>query len=164
MPPGSPTCPTSLDKRSVPLQFRFLTAMQGALGIGSNLNKWSPDEMAEATRLTTFYKGIRTAVQHGDLYRLESPVGSETSQVEYVAPDGSQAVLLAYLHSQQYGLAYPTVRLAGLDPGATYRVRPLDSGKYTGEATVSGSELMGSGVDLRLVGDYDSTALVLERQ
>jgi alpha-galactosidase len=44
-----------------------------------------------------------------------------------------------------------------------YRVDALDAKKYTGEQIVSGSVLMGAGVQLRLNGDYDSTALVLDR-
>jgi hypothetical protein len=39
----------------------------------------------------------------------------------------------------------------------------LDPEKYMGEAVLSGSVLMGAGVKLKLEGDYDSTALVLER-
>jgi alpha-galactosidase len=155
--------PNYLDPRVIPLHFRFLTAMQGALGIGGNLNKWTADDMDTAQRLTAFYKTIRTTVAHGKLYRLQSPLHSEESQVEYVAQDGSQAVLLAYLHSQHYGLAYPTVRLQGLDPGASYRIRPLDAAKYSGEMTAQGSVLMGAGVELKLVGDYDATALVVEK-
>ena len=31
--------------RSTPLRFRFLVAMQGALGIGNNLNKWSQEDV-----------------------------------------------------------------------------------------------------------------------
>ena len=155
--------PNYLDRRVIPLQFRFLVAMQGALGIGGNLNKWTPEEMGTAQRLTAFYKTVRTTVQHGKLYRLQSPLDSEVSQVEYVAQDGSQAVLLAYLHSQHYGLTYPTIRFQGLDPKATYRIRALDAGKYAGEATVQGSVLMGSGVELKLQGDYDSTAVTVEK-
>ncbi len=85
------------------------------------------------------------------------------SQVEYVARDDSQAVLLAYLRSMRYQVGYPTVRLRGLDPAAMYRINALDAEKYTGERTVSGSVLMGAGVQLQLSGDYDSTALVLDR-
>ncbi len=155
--------PNFLDRRSIPLQFRFLTAMQGALGIGGNLNRWTPEEMSTAHQLTEFYKGVRTTVQHGDLYRLASPAGGGPSQVEYVAHDGSQAVLFAYLPAQHYGTPYPVVRLEDLNGDASYRVRSLDPSKYTGEPVVSGSVLMGAGVQLRLAGDYDSTALVLER-
>lgn len=155
--------PNYLDRRVVPLQFRFLTAMQGALGIGNNVTKWTPAEVELATRLTQFYKSVRTTVQHGKLYRLRRPEESESSQVEYVAQDGSQAVLFGYLHSQHYGMPQPLIRLEGLDSKAQYRVTPLDKQKYAGEEVVSGAVLMGQGVRLMLFGDYDSTALVLER-
>ena len=155
--------PNFLDRRVIPLQFRFVVAMQGALGIGANLNKWTPEEMESARQLTAFYKTVRTTVQHGKLYRLQSPLNSEVSQVECVAQDGSQAVLLAYLHSQHFGLAYPTVPLQGLDSRAMYRIHALDNSKYSGETTVQGSVLMGAGVELNLAGDYDSTALEFER-
>ncbi|WP_260704754.1 alpha-galactosidase [Edaphobacter flagellatus] len=155
--------PNFLNRRSIPLQFRFLSAMQGALGIGGNLNKWTTDDMALATKLTAFYKDIRTTVQHGNLYRLQSPLKSESSHVEYVAQDGSQAVLFSYLRSQHFGMALPKVQLKGLEPKASYQVRALDAGKYKGEAVVSGAVLMGEGINLGLAGDYDSTAVVLER-
>ncbi len=153
----------NMDLRSTPLQFRFLVAMQGALGIGNNLNKWSPEDFKLGTKLTGFYKTIRTTVQQGELYRLASPLSGDPSQVEYVSRDGSQAVLMAYLHSMRYRVAYPTVRLRGLEATANYRVRALDGEKYAGDTVVSGSSLMGDGVQLKLEGDYDSTALVLER-
>lgn len=154
----------NFDRRSTPLQYRFLVAMQGSLGIGNNLNKWADADFALGAKLTAFYKIIRTTVQQGSLYRLQSPIGNDETQVEYVSRDASQAVLLAYLHSERLGLAYPTIRLQGLDPAAMYRVKPLDANKYSGEETVQGSVLMGVGIQLRMYGDYDSTALVLERQ
>jgi len=153
----------NMDHRFIPLQFRFLVAMQGALGVGSNLNKMPEAELAESAQLVNFYKGIRDTVQTGGLYRLASPEAGDAAQVEYVAKDGSQAVLLAYLHSQRYRMAYPTVKLEGLDATAIYRVRALDAAKYKGAELVSGSVLMGDGVRLGLTGDYDSTALVLEK-
>jgi alpha-galactosidase len=156
--------PNFLDKRTVPLQFRFLVAMGGALGVGGNLNNWTAEQMTEATHLTAFYKGVRTTVQQGKLYRLSSPIGHETSQVQYVSQDGSQSVAFAYLHSQHYGMPYPVVRLQGLDSAATYRISLLNAEKYTGQTLVSGAVLMGSGISLKLAGDYDSTAFILERQ
>jgi alpha-galactosidase len=155
--------PNFLDRRSIPLKFRFLTAMQGALGVGGNLNHWTSQEMQLGTELTALYKTVRSTVQHGRLYRLTSPQRGEVSQVEYVAPDGKQAVLFAYLQSQHYGEAYPTVQLQGLDSAAQYRVHALDPKISSGEEVVSGAVLMHLGVRLDLRGDYDATALVLER-
>jgi len=155
--------PNFLDHRSIPFQFRFLSAMQGALGVGGNLNQWTATEMTDGARLVAFYKGIRSTIQKGLLYRLASPPRSDASQVEYVAQDGSQLVVLAYLHSQRFGLDYPTILLQGLEPNAMYRIHPLDSSKYHGDLTAQGATLMGEGVRVSLTGDYDSTALVLER-
>ena len=146
--------------RSTPLQFRFLVAMQGALGIGSNLNHFSDADTALATRMISLYKQIRNTVQMGDLYRLLSPRTSDVTANEYVAADGKQAVLFAFRHSQQYNTPPPTLYLRGLDERSVYRVMNLD-GKASEQ---SGAYLMRHGIDLDLHGDYDSTVVVLERQ
>ena len=137
--------------------------MQGALGIGQNLNKMSDGDLEQATRLTAFYKGIRSTVQQGNLYRLQSPEGSEATHVQYVSTDGEESVLFSYLHSQRYGMAQARVRLQGLDPKAAYTLEPLDPGKVRGELKVSGAVLMGEGLQVLLTGDYDSTAVKLRR-
>ena len=117
-----------------------------------------------SARLVGFYKSVRTTVQQGKLYRLQRPEGSGSANVEYVSQDGRQAVLFSYLHSAQYGMAQPRIHLEGLDPRARYRVRALEENKYIGEASVSGALLMGNGVALGMLGDYDSTALLLDRE
>ncbi len=142
----------NMNGRSTPLQFRFLVAMQGALGIGANLNKWSADDAALATRMIAAYKRIRNTVQLGDLYRL----GSAN---EYLAADGKQAAVFAFRHSQQYNTPPPTIHLRGLDARAVYSVE-LPGGKQM----LSGAYLMQNGINLNLRGDYDSALVVLERQ
>jgi len=156
--------PNFADGRSIPLEFRFLVMMQGALGIGGNLNKWTDEDLATATRLTAFYKQIRETVQHGNLYRLVSPLEGDASQVEYVSQNGSEAVVFAYLHSQRYGMDYPAVELQGLDPNAIYKIMPLDAQKYRGPETATGAWLMSSGLQLNLSGDYAATAIRMEKQ
>jgi alpha-galactosidase len=146
--------------RSTPLQFRFLVAMQGALGIGSNLNRFSDADTALATRMVALYKQIRDTVQTGDLYRLLSPRTSDVTANEYVDADGKQAVLFAFRHSQQYNTPPPTLYLRGLDERAVYKVTNLD-GRASEQ---SGAYLMRHGIDLNLRGDYDSTVVVMERQ
>ncbi len=156
--------PNFLDRRSIPLEFRFMVAMTGALGVGSDVTKWSAEETALATKLVSFYKTVRTTVQQGDLYRLIRPEKSEQSVVEYLARDGKQAVLFAFLHSQHFGEPFQTLRAEGLDAAARYRLKPLDDQKVSAlPAEMTGSELMGLGVNVNLHGDYDSTAIVLEK-
>jgi alpha-galactosidase len=56
------------------------------------------------------------------------------------------------------------VRLEGLDPKASYRLRPLDPKQVrSAQPEASGSYWMHHGLELDLSGDYDSTAVVLER-
>jgi alpha-galactosidase len=154
--------------RRTPLKFRFLVAMEGSLGIGANLNNFTPQDMATGKELVTFYKSVRPIVQQGAQYRLIAPsrpdAPSERAATEYVSEDGTKAVVFAYLHSQNFGDPYPILRLEGLDAKAAYRLHPLDP-KQLGsrQQQASGSYWMQHGLELDLRGDYDSTAIVLER-
>src|SRR6185437_15478618 len=69
----------NMNGRSTPLQFRFLVAMQGALGIGANLNKWTNQDNQIATRMIALDKRIRSTVQYGNLYRILSPRTNDTT-------------------------------------------------------------------------------------
>jgi len=151
-------------KRSTPLRYRFLVAMMGSLGIGNNLNKWTDEDFALATRMVAYYKTIRQTVQQGSLYRLFSPREGELTANQYVSEDGKQSVLFAFLRSQQYGRLAPAIRLRGLDEHGVYRVKALESGKLVEKLeTASGAFLENHGLNLRLTGDYDSTSVLLER-
>jgi alpha-galactosidase len=150
--------------RSTPLEFRFLVAMQGSLGIGNDLNHWKPEDFALATRMIAWYKEVRRTVQEGALYRLRSPREGEWTYNQYVSEDGKQAVLFAVQRSQQYGRPAPVLLPRGLDPKAVYRVKPLDPKKLVEQQTeLSGASLMGRGLNVRLTGDYSGAAVVLER-
>jgi alpha-galactosidase len=152
----------SMDHRMEPLKFRFLVAMSGSLGIGGNLNHWTDDEMKLATSLVTYYKTVRPLVQRGDLYRLVTPEDNSASSVEYVARDGSKAVVFAYLHSQRFLSLYSAIRLQGLQADARYRITTIDD-KLLGPKEASGDSLMHQGVVFNLLGDSASTSISLER-
>ena len=66
-------------------------------------------------------------------------------------------------HSQQYNTAVPTIRLRGLDPRAMYRIESIDGKLTEKQPQLSGAYLMEAGLNLRLRGDYDATAVVMER-
>jgi alpha-galactosidase len=147
--------------RSTPLRYRFLVAMQGALGIGSNLNKFSDADTTLATQMVTLYKRIRETVQFGSLYRILSPRTSDTTANEYVSKDGKEAVVFAFRHSQQYDTKPPTIYLQGLDPRSVYQLEKWDG---TMIEKVSGAYLMQNGLEVSLRGDFDSTAVLLHRE
>src|SRR5258708_12332191 len=112
--------------RSVPLKFRFLVAMQGSLGIGADLNKWQAQALTLAKEMIAYYKQVRNAVQNGLLYRLASPRQADWSATEYVAEDGSQAVVYSFLHSQHFGRSLPPLRLLGLEERRLYPIHRID--------------------------------------
>jgi alpha-galactosidase len=151
--------PNFLNRRTYSVRWRFHVAMAGLLGLGGDLTKWSDAELAEARELVAQYKKIRPVIQHGLLYRLREPAAGDLSAVEYVARDGSEVVVIAWLHAQQYGLPKPPIRLRGLDPVSRYR------NVETGEVS-SGALLQSAGIQTELRGDFDSTLihLVLDDQ
>jgi alpha-galactosidase len=151
--------------RSTSLEYRFLSSMQGSLGVGANLNKWQDEDFATAKRLISAYKQVRETVQHGALYRLISPRdGSQQSVTESVAEDRGQAVVFAFLHSSTMLYPFPRLYLRGLDHNAQYRIDWI-AGKelVPTPATASGAYWMSRGVDVALSGDFVAASFTLTR-
>jgi alpha-galactosidase len=158
--------PNWVNNRSTSLEYRFLSAMQGGLGIGANLNKWAPEDFQIAKKMVAQYKQIRETVQHGGLYRLISPLGgSESSVTESVSTDRRQAIVFAFLHSSQMGHRFPRIYPRGLDEQATYRVQAID-GQLTSQtsASASGAFWMQNGFDIDLRGDFQAAAITFQEE
>ena len=158
--------PNWVNQRSTSLEYRFLSSMQGSLGIGADLSHWNEQDFQTAKRLIAEYKSIRMTVQQGLLYRLISPRdGSEYSATQSVSADGRQAVLFAFLHSSTMLYPYPRIQLKGLDPQARYRLRVV-AGKPAENTPVeaSGAYWMSEGIEPLLRGDFQAAAVVLDRQ
>ncbi|WUJ70492.1 alpha-galactosidase [Kribbella soli] len=139
--------PTFINKRTVPLRYRFHVAMAGVLGIGGDLTEWSAEELSSARDLIAEYKSVRHVIQHGAQYRLGEP-GRGVSAVQYVTDDRQESVVIVYQEAQQFDSPARPVRFRGLDPQAVY-------------GDLSGAALMSSGVHLSLTGDYASELLHL---
>jgi alpha-galactosidase len=159
--------PDGINRRDTPLAFHFHCAMMGTLGVGGNLLKWTPDEVAQTKWFLEEYKQIRPLVQEGRLYRLRPfvvpPSGGFGDNgfwaYEYVSPDRTRAVLFAFLRSSQLGNDLPAIRLRGLKPEAGYQVEVRQPGSAQSTAavqTLSGATLMERGMTLRMRGDYVS--------
>ena len=110
------------------------------------------------------YKKIRGTVQTGNLYRLASPREGDVTANQYVSLDGKQAALFVFRHSQQMRSELPPLTLRGLDPTALYKVTMVDDKVVGRPQVLSGSYLMNRGLTFRLTGDFDSSAVWLDRQ
>jgi alpha-galactosidase len=156
------------NNRSTSLTYRMLSSMQGSLGIGANIAKWTPDETALAKRLITAYKQVQPTIVQGDLYRLISPLdGSEFSATQTVKSDKSQSVVFAFIHSTQEGRGFPILKLKGLDPTAEYTLSSIEGKSSAGTpATASGSWWMNHGLEMdqSFKGDFQAAAFRLDRK
>lgn len=137
-------------KRS--LKYRFHSSMCGGLGVGSDITKFSDNDMEESKKWIAKYKEIRNTVQNGKLYRLISPRNSNVSAVEYVAEDGSEAVTFVFQQTQIFAETVKPVKLMGLDKNSKYELK--GSGKI-----YSGSTLMNAGIYPDIRGELDSTLI-----
>ncbi len=146
--------PNFLSQRSIPLTFRFHSAMLGTLGIGSDLTSMSEADLATAAQMVAQYKRMRPLMHR--FHRLENPSPNDYRLFQYDGDGG--AVLFAFLPSSRLGHKPTTVRLRGLDPRARYR--------FTHDwqhHEASGEYLMNRGLRLWLQGDYASTVIVFEQ-
>ena len=158
--------PHWLNQRTTSVTYRMLVSMQGSLGIGGNLNKWSDEDLATTKRLIAAYHQVQKTITQGDLYRLISPTnGSEFAATETVSPDKSQAVFFAFVHSTQEGRSFPRLQLRGLDPAAEYSLTSIEGKAGPGTpAQASGAWWMNHGIDLDLHGDFQGAAFHLDRK
>ncbi|MBV9546757.1 MAG: alpha-galactosidase [Chloroflexi bacterium] len=136
--------PNERTGRDAPLQFRFLVAMQGVLGIGGNISQWSDHDRAVARHLIAQYKTIRPLVQHGRQHWLRRPAAIGACAVQYVSESADATAVLLYQVRGLRGQGPRRMRLHGLRPDATYR-REGDGRESTGAA------LMAAGLPATLV-------------
>ena len=107
--------PDVLESEHASLDFRFVVAAAGVLGIGSDLLGWDAATRARAAEHVTRYRRIREVVHTGQLHRHGTPAGRAYG-VTYTL--GDRAVVLAW---RREGGALD-VTLPGLDPAGRYRI------------------------------------------
>jgi alpha-galactosidase len=160
--------PHWLNRRATSLSYRMLSSMQGSLGIGADITKWTPEETALAKRLIAAYHEVQPTIVQGDLYRLISPRdGSEFSATQTVSADRSQSVVFLFVHSTQEGRLFPRLELEGLDRDAQYALTPIEGKAAALTPTVaSGAWWMSHGLDMDggFRGDFVGAAFRLDRR
>lgn len=144
------------NRSTIPLTFKFHSAMMGTLGMGCNILKFTEEEMELSRQLIEEYKEIRHIIQDGDFYRL-NPITSNNYQVyEYANED--EAVLFVFLPQTQISRLGACIKIRGLDADARYEFNLSDD-----LIIKSGSYLMNHGIQVKLSGDYASTIIKFKK-
>jgi alpha-galactosidase len=133
-----------------PLKIALDVAMSGALGLDLDVGKLSSEERRSIAAAVALYKEeLRDVVLLGDLYRLESPYAGPRAALDFVSEDRARAVLFVYQLKANKG---GPVRVAGLDPEKSYRIREVNlpegasSSLASNEQTIQGSVLLHDGI------------------
>jgi alpha-galactosidase len=138
-----------------PLSYRFHVSMCGGLGIGSDITKFSEEELAESSLWISQYKKWRHIIQCGSLYRLISPREGHVCAVEYVSEDRSEALLFVFANGLTTDEIVPPIRLRGLDAKKRYSVGE--------DKKIAGSTLMNAGLQVDIGGDFASKVIYLKK-
>lgn len=108
--------------RITPLSFRGDVAMSGNFGYELDLTKFTPEEKELAKAQVANYKEIRSLVQQGNLFRLESPFEGNDTAWMFVSEDQREALVYYF---RVLAMPHPPRRmllLSGLNPDFDYRI------------------------------------------
>ncbi|TRD22809.1 alpha-galactosidase [Palleronia caenipelagi] len=120
---GPRQCHTS--GRILPMSFRGWVAAQRHMGMEMDPRELNEDEAATLRQIIGWYKETRDWRMGGVTLPLDSDDPAVTPEVQ-IAADGSRFVLFAGRHASSAQSLPRPQRLAGLEPGARYRVRLLN--------------------------------------
>ena len=153
--------------RTTPIKYRTDVAMSGRLGIELQPRNMTDEEREQCRRAIADYKPLRNVIQLGNIYRLVSPYDNQ-GIAALMYTDDAQAKAVLFVHRIQYlfNIKTPRIRMAGLNPNKTYRLREINV-KVGSEpsplsgARISGKLLMEQGLYLPLEKDYNSCVFEL---
>ena len=140
------------------LDFRFNIAMQGALGIGGDLTKYSEKDLEICKKNIALYKEIRELVQFGNLYRNMDIDEDEILFNQYVNDEKTKSVAFIASNGTRFFKKAVPMRFDGLDEAKRYT---LTVNNETYEK--SGAYLMNVGIDLEVrCADYNRIIIIKE--
>lgn len=140
------------------LDFRFNIAMQGALGIGGDLTKYSEEDLAVCRKNIALYKEIRDIVQFGNLYRNMDIDEDEILFNQYVNDEKTKSVAFIAANGTRFYKKSVPMLFDGLDGNKRYT---LTADKKTYEK--SGAYLMNVGIESEVRGvDYNKIIIIEE--
>lgn len=129
------------------LDFRFHVAMQGSLGVGGNLTKYSAEDLEIGKKNVALYKEIRHIVQFGDLYRILDPDRDEVLFNHYVSEDKKESVAFISSSVTRFMKKEVPFKFEGLDDDTVYKFTLNDK-----EYEKSGAYLKNVGIPLTIRG------------
>lgn len=139
------------------LDFRFNIAMQGSLGIGGDLTKYSDDDLEICKRNIALYKDIRELVQFGSLYRNMDIDEDEILFNQYVNDEKTKSVAFIAANGTRFYKKAVPLCFDGLDEAKRYTLTINDE---TYEK--SGAYLMNVGIDLEVRGAYYNRIIIIK--
>ena len=162
--------------RTTSLKFRIDVAMSGRLGMEIQPKNMTEEEKDLCRKAIAEYKQVRPIVQFGDIYRLLSPYDHKgLASLMYVTEQKDKAVFYWWKTEQFQNEHLPRIKMAGLDPTATYRVHELNRIdlqplSFEGK-TFTGAFLMNHGLEMPYThnvewgkkNNWSSRVLLLER-
>jgi len=110
--------------RRLSLGMRAATAMFGDLGVEWNVAALDPATRSDLAEWIATYKQWRDLLHSGDTVHVDHPDPALWAH-GVVAPDRSRALFLAVLLETSFYGPPGLLRVAGLDPDATYHVEPV---------------------------------------
>lgn len=108
--------------RVLSMSFRAWIAAQRHFGFEMDLRSLTADEAATLKAVTAWWKANRDWMMVGTIHRLDSDDPAVVAEIQ-VASDGGRFVLFAGQEETSVQILPRPLRLAGLDPQATYRLR-----------------------------------------
>lgn len=145
------------NRRSVSLDFRFASSMQGSLSLGANLNEYSEQDIQKAKKYIALYKEIRPIIQFGKLYRLRNESAHGYWANEYVGDNEAVLFVMTTAHTLD-NRHHKVLNLRGLDEKAKY------SYTVNGKDFVhSGAYLMNGGLSLELYNPFDAKIIKIKK-
>ena len=129
--------------------YMLRSGMMGWMSIMQDTTKWSAEQHAAAKEEFTLYRErLRPLIRNADMYHVSRrPDGIDWDGLEYFDPNTGKGVLYAF-HGSDIREARHSFLLKGLQPGRRYKLTFHD--KSSPETTVSGEELMGTGLRVNL--------------
>ena len=140
------------------LDFRFNVAMQGSLGLGGNLLKYTDEDKKVSKKNIALYKKIRNTVQFGNLYRVNDFDKDEVLVKVYVSDDKSNAVAFIAAAGTRFFKKRMNVCFDGLDENSRYRFT-LQGKEYE----KSGSYMAQVGIPAHIRGAYYNEIIEIEK-